>query len=175
MSPLLICHSTADQAQLRRSLRPKLVHVHWRRREGDTFRDDHSRTSCVTTNHSPPSPSLPPPSLPGCHLAWSSTFNARQPPSDRRMQLPGPTPVAVHTHPACAGVKETPLASDDVLFVTSNVRLQRMHDLAVSMPAGNYLPSRARRLSAIQACFMRSVLAPQTIDSERNCGVQTLS
>ena len=43
-------------------------------------------------------------------------------------------------NPARAGVKETPLASDDVLFVTSNVKLQRMHDLAVSMPAGNYLP-----------------------------------
>ncbi len=41
---------------------------------------------------------------------------------------------------ARAGVKETPLASDDVLFVTSNVKLQRMHDLAVSMPPGNYLP-----------------------------------
>ena len=38
------------------------------------------------------------------------------------------------------GVKDTPLALDDVLFVTSNVKLQRMHDLAVSMPAGNYLP-----------------------------------
>ncbi len=33
------------------------------------------------------------------------------------------------------------MASDDVLFATSHVKLQRMHDLAVSMPAGNYLPA----------------------------------
>ena len=40
-----------------------------------------------------------------------------------------------------AGAKESPLASNDVLFELSGVELRRVHDHAVGMAPSNYVPA----------------------------------